>query len=265
MPQRDSHILLNYTTYSDAAARPGFDVANFHQIYPIAHGKLPIPHTSILLTAFVFRDNDLHSNLFGVSPLTEHGLSATYTNDDLQITTPTPYGPKTILYGVKETGDNVWRFSLPKSRPAAAHNVIRHEQHAELALYASATFGSPTFKTFHNALAKGWLSNYPALTAKILSQNQPHSPATALGHITASRSGIRSTKPKTSDNKTLKHDVFATTRSNSNRSPAPQPTGYRRCPKHVYGLRGERLDEPSPVSILNLWCQRSRYRLLYRT
>jgi hypothetical protein len=140
MRQRDSHILLNYTTYSDAAARPGFDVANFHQIYPIAHGKLPIPHTSILLTAFVFRDNDLHFNLFGVSPLTEHGLSATYTNDDLQITTPTPYGPKTILYGVKETGDNVWRFSLPRSRPASAHNVIRHEQHAELALYASATF-----------------------------------------------------------------------------------------------------------------------------
>jgi hypothetical protein len=40
--------------------------------------------------------------LFGVSPLTEHGLSATYTNEDLQITTPTPHGPKTILYGVKQ-------------------------------------------------------------------------------------------------------------------------------------------------------------------
>jgi hypothetical protein len=82
MRQRDSHILLNYTTYSDAAARPGFDVANFQQIYPIAHGKLPIPHTSILITAFVFRDIKLNFNLFGVSPLTEHGLSATYTNDD---------------------------------------------------------------------------------------------------------------------------------------------------------------------------------------
>ena len=169
MRQRDSHILLHYTTYTSTAARPGFDVANFQQIYPIAHGKLQLPHTSILLTAFVFNDDDLHSNLFGVSPLTEHGLSATYTNEDLQITTPTPYGPKTILYGVKQPGDNVWRFSLPKSRSAAAHNVIRHEQHAELALYASATFGSPTFKTFYNALPKGWLSNYPSLTAKILS------------------------------------------------------------------------------------------------
>ena len=102
------------------------------------------------------------------------------------------------MYGLKEPGDNVWRFSLPKARPSAAYNVVRHEQHAELALYASATFGSPTYKTFHNALAKGWLSNYPSLTAKILSRNQPHSPATALGHITASRSGIRSTKLKRS-------------------------------------------------------------------
>jgi hypothetical protein len=234
MRQRDSHILPHYTTYTATAARPGFDVANFQQIYPIAHGKLPIPHTSISLTAFVFNDDDLYSNLFGVSPLTEHGLSATYTNDDLQITIPTPYGPKTILYGVKQPGDNVWRFSLPKSRLAATHNVIRHEQEAKLALYASATFGSPTFKTFYDALLKGWLSNYPSLTAKILSRNQPHSPATALGHITASRSGIRSIKPKTPVNKKRKrhsspsspaesfpaHDVLATTRSQAKRSPA---------------------------------------------
>ena len=129
----DSHILQNYTTYSDASARPGFDVANYQQIYPIAHGILTIPNTTIAMTAFVFHNDDLHSNLFGVAPLTNQGLSATYTNDDLQITTPTPNGPQTILYGLKEPGDNVWRFSLPKARPSAAYNVIRHEQHAELA------------------------------------------------------------------------------------------------------------------------------------
>ena len=78
MRQCDSHILLSYTTYSDTASRPGFDVANFQSIYPIAHGKLLIPNTTILLlTVFVFHDEDLHANLFGVSPLTEQGLSAT--------------------------------------------------------------------------------------------------------------------------------------------------------------------------------------------
>ena len=73
----DSHILQNYTTYSDASARPGFDVANYQQIYPIAHGILTIPNTTIAMTAFVFNDDDLHSNLFGVAPLTNQGLSAT--------------------------------------------------------------------------------------------------------------------------------------------------------------------------------------------
>ena len=233
MRQCDSHILLSYTTYSDTRTRPGFDVANFQQIYPIAHGKLLIPNTTILLTAFVFHDEDLHANLFGVSPLTAQGLSATYTDTDLQITTSTPYGPKTILYGVKLPGDNVWRFSLPKTSQPAAFNVIRHEQHAELALYASATFGSPAFKTLYKALHNGWLTNYPSLTAKMFSRNQPHSPATALGHITASRSGIRSTKPKTHLKRkristtgppatsVKPHSALASTRSQAKSSPAP--------------------------------------------
>ena len=183
----------------------------------------------------MFHDEDLHANLFGVSPLTEQGLSATYTDTDLQITTSTPYGSKTILYGVKLPGDHVWRFSLPKTAQPAAFNVIRHEQHAELAVYASATFGSPTFKTLYKALSNGWLTNYPSLTAKMLSRNQPHSPATALGHITASRSGIRSTKPKPQTSRKRKristsgpsatsvndHAALASTRSQSQRPSAP--------------------------------------------
>ena len=159
MRQCDSHILLSYTTYSDTAPRPGFDVANYNQIFPIAHGKLSIPNTNITLDAFVFQDDDLHSNLFGIAPLTQHGLSATYTNTDLRISAPTAHGPKIIIYGVKHRNANVWHFSLPKSRPSAALNVVRHEQHAELVLYASATFGSPTFKTFYQAVANGWLTN----------------------------------------------------------------------------------------------------------
>jgi hypothetical protein len=118
------------------------------------------------------------------------------------------------------------RFSLPKSRASAAYNVIKHEQHAKLALYASATFGSPTFKTFYNALSKGWLINYPSFTAKMLSRNQSHSPVTALGHITASWSSIRSNKPKLTNHLPIPiltmHDALATTRSQAQRPRALQ-------------------------------------------
>ncbi len=73
----DSHILTDYTVYNNTTSPPGFDVANHHQIFPIAYGKLAIPNTNITLDAFVFHDDDLHSNLFGIAPLTQHGLSAT--------------------------------------------------------------------------------------------------------------------------------------------------------------------------------------------
>jgi hypothetical protein len=63
-------------------------------------------------------------------------------------------------------------------------------------VYASAVFGNPTFKTLAAALRKQWLSNYPDLTLKMLNANKPHSPATGLGHITASRANVRSTRTK---------------------------------------------------------------------
>jgi hypothetical protein len=62
--QRDSEILINYAPYTH---RPGFSIANLSTIYPIATGKLRIPHTSVLLTACVFRDTDLFDNLFGLA------------------------------------------------------------------------------------------------------------------------------------------------------------------------------------------------------
>jgi hypothetical protein len=214
----DSHILTHYTTYTNNDSPPGFDVANYHQIFPIAHCKLSIPNTQITLDAFVFHDDDLHSNLFGIAPLTQHGLSATYTNTDLQISAPTTHGPKIIIYGVKKFNANVWRFSLPKAQHHTANQVVRHEQHAELVLYASATFGSLPTKTFYKAVANGWLTNYPTLTSEMIRKNQPHSPATALGHITIARSGIRSSQPKATKSKAL-----ATTRSKASGLPVPPP------------------------------------------
>jgi hypothetical protein len=206
------------------ASPPGFDVANYNQIFPIAHGKFSIPNTQITLDAFVFHDDDLHSNLFGIAPLTQHGLSATYTNTDLQISATATYGPKIIIYGVKNINSNVWLFSLPKAQHHNANQVVRHEQHAELVLYASATFGSPPTKTFYNAVANGWLTNYPTLTPEMIRKNQPHSPATALGHITIARSGIQSSQPKAPKPKAL-----ATTRSQaSGRSALPPPLQKRK-------------------------------------
>ncbi len=66
-------------------------------------------------------------------------------------------------------------------------------------LYASASFGSPVYQTFYHAVHMGWLTNYPGLTPKTLRRNEPHSPTTALGHITASRSNVRFSRSPSTD------------------------------------------------------------------
>ena len=152
------------------------------------------------MDAFVFADHDLADNLFGLAPLVNQGLTATFSNTKVSFDAPTSSGSRTILYGTKNPTDNVWYFSLPQ-HPHKAFPVVRNETQAEIALYAMASFGHPSFRAFHRAVQLGYLSNYPDLTACMLRRNRPHTPATALGHITASRSNIRSTRrrPKLQD------------------------------------------------------------------
>ena len=142
----------------------------------------------------MFNDADLSGNLFGLAPLVNLGYTATYSRNGLSISDD---HHQTVIYGTKSPSDNVWRFSFPRHSPHSARIVVRHEQDAELVLYATASLGFPTFKTMYHAVNMGWLTNYPGLNPKMLRRNKPHSPATGLGHITASRSNVRSTRPRT--------------------------------------------------------------------
>ena len=104
---------------------------------PIASGFITFPGTDITLRSFIFRDNDLADNLFGIAPLLRHGYTATFTDNDFALHTP----DNIILYGTKAPHSNTWRFSLPRPKDFRAAAVIRHEQHAESVLFAYATFG----------------------------------------------------------------------------------------------------------------------------
>ncbi len=93
------------------------------------------------------------------------GYTATYSRDSLSIADD---NHQTVIYGTKSPSDNVWRFSLPRHRPHSARIVVRHEQDAELVLYATASLGFPTYKTMYHTTNMGWLTNYPGLTPKTL-------------------------------------------------------------------------------------------------
>ena len=55
------------------------------------------------------------------------------------------------------------------------------------------TFDSPAITTFIHAVENGWIS-IPGVTPAILRRHPPHAIETSLGHLTATRKGLRSTK-----------------------------------------------------------------------
>ncbi len=174
-----------------------FYVTNNTIIYPYATGTFRPPHTTLTILAYAFEDADLADNLFGLAPLLKQGCTATFTGQSVSITGPPEEGNQLIFYGTKPPYANAWKFSLPRPTRHSAQTIVCHESHTEIALYASAVFGNPTFKTVAAATRKQWLSNYPdLLTLKMLNANKLHSPATGLGHITASRANVRSTRAK---------------------------------------------------------------------
>ena len=132
-------ILHSTTPYPPHTRRPQFEVANRQFISPIATGVLQFPESTVTTQAYVFRDTDLADNLFGIAPLLHQGYTATFTDSALTIHSP----HHVLLYGSKAPHSNTWRFSLPKPTQCRASAVIRHEQHAEMVLFAYATFGSP--------------------------------------------------------------------------------------------------------------------------
>jgi len=72
----------------------------------------------------------------------------------------------------------------PNINPARASVAIAHSFDADYVQYAHASFGSPAVL---RALRKGWLGNFPRLTARMLQRNQPNSVATAKGHLDQTR------------------------------------------------------------------------------
>jgi hypothetical protein len=75
-----------------------------------------------------------------------------------------------------------------------ALSTIGYPNAAELVAYAHATLFSPALSTLEKALQKGYVRNFPGLTAKTLRRHPPRSVATAKGHLDQVRKNLRSTK-----------------------------------------------------------------------
>jgi hypothetical protein len=219
--ESDADILSSVAPFPPHTRKPHFEVANKQFIVPFASGFITFSNTDVTLRAYIFRDRDLADNLFGIAPLLRHGYTATFTENDFVLHTSS----NILLYGTKAPLSNSWRFSLPRPtdfRAAAIRHPTRTARRdGPLRLrYVRITIVSDVLQCSE----RGWLHNYPNLTPDMIRRNKPHVPAYALGHIEASRSGVRSTRTHQTAEEVLKSASPANGSARSAISPSVAPS-----------------------------------------
>ena len=169
--------------------------------------SIPIPQSSVVINAHVFRPDVLSHNLSSISRLCVQGCSATFRADAVEVIDSSG---NVILSGSKQIEDLLWHLPIPipsqlPPLPASSHlaaptcsNFAMHNSHdAEFVKFVHAAFGSPSVSTFHRAVRQGFLRSFPRITARMIRLNPPNSVATAKGHLDRVRQGLASTKATT--------------------------------------------------------------------
>jgi hypothetical protein len=146
------------------------------------------------------QDLQLENNLVGLAPLCNFAdCEITLTKTAIIVTKD----DEVVWQNSKEPNDTLWTLNfadLPDLNGVVldckpkAFQTIRHDTNAEYVRFVHAVFGSCPISTLLNAFDKGWLSNMPKITAKMIRQNPPVERATALGFLDQHIKGHNSTR-----------------------------------------------------------------------
>ena len=107
------------------------------------------------------------------------------------------------LTGTRNQDTRLWQLRAP-SPTEQANAAIGSATPAEIVAFSHASLFSPSLTTLENALKKGFLTNFPGLTAKALRKYPPRSYVMVKGHLDQARKHQRSTKAKQADVKRRK-------------------------------------------------------------
>jgi hypothetical protein len=143
-------------------------------------------------------------SLLAMGPLCDAGCKIEFDATTVQVW----YQGHVVLTGHRAP-PGLWLFQLPSTTTTAlptiiptiheANAVIGAPKAAELVRYSHTTLFSPALDTLEKALTKGFVRNFPGLTAKTLRRHPPKTVATAKGHLDQVRKNLRSTRVKASD------------------------------------------------------------------
>jgi hypothetical protein len=127
-------------------------------------------------------------SLLAMGPLCDAGCTIEFTATTVEV----KLHDNLVLQG-NRTPPGLWIFQLPtndspvlpddNSMLPQMNSAIGAPKVAELVVYSHATLFSPAISTLEQALKRGYIRNFPGLTAKTLQCHPPRSVATAKGHL----------------------------------------------------------------------------------
>jgi hypothetical protein len=170
-------------------------VAN-QQVMTSTHtAELPLPGIPPeARTVHVFPS--LHTNLVGVTPLTQAGCEILFKGT--QCTIKCPGGEDITCHA---TPQGLWALQvhelhhpMPETPPMAYQTMEHACTPANIVAFHHAALFSPAISTLTMALRKGYLPPLPGLSVTLLRKYTPDLEATAMGHMDNKRKNIRSTK-----------------------------------------------------------------------
>jgi hypothetical protein len=131
-------------------------------------------------------------SLLSMGAICDAGYKVEFTANSMQILDD----GKCMVTGHRRHDTGMWHIDLPPP-PVHFANRIGDPKMEELVAYAHAAMFSPALTTLENALNKGFLTNFPGLTAATLRRHPPTSIPMAKGHLDQTRKNQRSTKQLT--------------------------------------------------------------------
>jgi hypothetical protein len=151
-------------------------------------------------------------SLLSLGQLCDAGYNILLKADTLSVLN----GGNTILTGCRNHSSGMWQIKLPKDDSWHMSHHLGKQSTADMVAFAHATLFSLALSTLEKALAKGYLTNFPGLTAQSLQKFPPISVPMTKGHLDQMRMNQRSTRPATMNALPYSRTLCMTTTLTSN-------------------------------------------------
>ena len=169
------------------------------------------------------------STLLSMGQFCDAGCTVTFTAAIVEIY----HNDTLILVGHRSPATTLWHLSLPTNPipPAVSSHTalatVGSATPAALVAFAHAALFSPVLSTLQLALQKGYITNFPGLTATLLRKHPPHSIAMIKGHMDQSRQNQRSTRTDTQPDTAPTPDATPSSPSDDDIAPTSPTPNHR--------------------------------------